>query len=95
LKDPEDVLEVSDVENGEDELDVRVVSNAVCERETASFALARLVARSESSVEDSVRHWTAIFSLVEIPLVRFELCDRDRLPRREHRELNMFAENEK
>lgn len=51
------MAEVANVEDGEDELDVRVVANAIGEGVSASLALARLVAGTEAAVEDSMESW--------------------------------------
>ena len=95
LKNSQTMAKVTDVEDGKDELDVGVVSNAVGEGEAAGVAFCVLFARSQSSIEDAVGNGRAIRDDVEIPLIRFELGDGHNLLRREYGELDVFAARQK
>ena len=88
------MLEVADVEDGQDEFDVGVVADAVCEAESARLALSALVARAESAVEDAVVNGAAVARVVQVALVRFKLGNGDGLLGREDRELDVFAVQE-
>lgn len=79
------------MEDGQDELDVGIVSNAICQSQPAGVALASLVARAESLVEDTVLDGAAVTGSVQVTLIRLELCNGDRLARREDRELDVLA----
>lgn len=85
------MAEVSDVEDGQNELDVGVVTNAVGERKTASLASAALVASTEAAVEHSVRDGSTVLDFVQIALVGLELGDGDDFLRGEDGELDVLA----
>lgn len=85
------MLEVADVEDGQDEFDVGVVADAVCEAESARLALSALVARAESAVEDAVVDGAAVARVVQVALVRFKLGNGHGFLGREDRELDVFA----
>jgi len=85
------VLEVADVEARQDELDVGVVADAVCEAQAARLALAALVARAEALVEDAMLDRAAVAWRVQVALVGLELGDGDGLAGREDRELDVLA----
>lgn len=67
------------------------MSNAIGERQAASLASSSLVARAQPPIENTMRSWRTIFSLVEVSLIRLKLGDGDNLLGRQDRELNMFA----
>lgn len=85
------MAKVSDVEDGQDELDVGIVAHTICERQTTGVAATALVARAEAAVEHSMRYGRAILWLVQVTLVGLELGDGDDFLRREDRELNVLA----
>lgn len=91
LENSKAVPKVADVEHGHDELDVRVVANAVGKAQSTRLALARLVARPESLVEHAALDGGAVLDVVQVPLVRLVLRDGHNLLRREHGELDVFA----
>jgi hypothetical protein len=88
------MLEVPDVKNGQNELDVRVVTDTVRQCQVASVALATLVARSEAAVEDSMFDGAAVAGGVEVSLVGFEFGDGDGFAGGEDGELDVFAVRE-
>lgn len=86
------MLEVTDVEHGQDEFDVGVMAYAVCEAESARLALPALVARAEAAVEHAVVDGAAVSRIVQVALVRFKLGNGHGFLGREDRELDVFAE---
>lgn len=87
------MTEVSNVEDGEHELDVGVVTDTIGERKAASIASSALVAGTEAAVEDSVRDGSPVLDLVQVALVGLELGDGDDFLRGEDGELDVLAEN--
>lgn len=86
--------EVSDVENGEHELDVGVVTDTVCERKAASVTSSAFVAGAEAAVEHSMRDGGTVLDLIQIALVGLELGDGDDFLRREDGELDVLTVND-
>lgn len=84
------MLEVTNVEHWQDQLDVRIVSDTLCQAKSTSFTLADFVRHSESLVEDSVRERGAVLGPVQVALVSLKLTQRDNLLRRKHAELDVL-----
>jgi hypothetical protein len=93
LEDVQTVAKVSNVEDGEDELDVGVVTDTIGERKAASLASSTLVAGTEAAVEHSVQNGRPVLYLVQVTLVGLELGDGDNFLGGEDGELDVLAMN--